>query len=275
MMDMLPQPGEGFEWVQTAAGPALICRPLERLAHHLFTTRFWRLGSVSGDRGAGWVEVASAMAVEEERLVRVTQVHGAAVFVAGPSDRPKADIILGRDPCTALAIQTADCVPLLICDRATLACAAVHAGWRGIAARAPQAGVEALGARFGCRPADLVAAIGPAIGACCYEVGVEVRAAFSGAFAADRLPRWFAEVPQPSDRNPSMPGIVAGRPEHWYFDGWTAVSDQLEEAGIPRPQIHIAALCTASHAAVFCSYRREGGAAGRLAAAIRPGPIAR
>lgn len=277
MVDMLPQPSDAFAWVQAPPGPALVCRPLEPFAAHLFTTRPWRLGSgPANNREAGWLEVAAAMGVGEDRVVRVTQIHGASVFLAGPAGRPKADIIVGRDPHMAMAIQTADCVPVLIADRATGACAAVHAGWRGMAARAPQRGVEALREHFGSRPRDLVAAIGPAIGACCYEVGAEVRDAFKDAgFSGGELSRCFADAPQPSPRNPSMPGLALGRPAHWFFDGWIAVVDQLEAAGILPNDIHTAALCTASHDEAFCSYRREGSGAGRLVAAIRPRRVER
>jgi polyphenol oxidase len=201
----------------------------------------------------------------------VQQVHGASVFRAGAADTPQADIIIGADPQLAFAIQTADCVPLLIADTRIAACAAVHAGWRGMAARAPQRAVDVLEEQFGCRRGDLVAAIGPSIGACCYEVGEDVREAFASAgFSPGELSRWFADSPQPSAGNTSMPGVTGGRAEHWFFDGWAAVGGQLKAAGLAAKHIHVAALCTASHHDVFCSYRREGARTGRLAAAIRP-----
>ena len=80
MMFTLPKPSDGFEWVQLPAGPALVCRPLEPYASHLFTTRPWRLGvsSTATDADA-WHEVAAAMAVDIPRLARLRQVHGAAV----------------------------------------------------------------------------------------------------------------------------------------------------------------------------------------------------
>jgi YfiH family protein len=274
MVDMLPQPSDGFAWVQAAPGAALVCRALEPFAAHLFSTREWKLGSTA--EHDGWLEVAAAMDVEGPELVRVRQVHGAAVrhaSDAGPSD---ADVIVGDDPKRALAIQTADCVPLLIVDRRSGACAAVHAGWRGMVARAPARAIDALQRQFGCRPGDLLAAIGPSIGACCYEVGADVRDAFRDAgFSAGESAGWFSDRPQPSARNPSMPGLTEGRPAHGFFDGWAAVRDQLEAMGLGADQIHIATLCTASHTDVLCSYRREGARAGRMAAAIRPRPIER
>jgi len=287
---MLPEPTDAFGWVQAAGGPALVCRPLASLAPHLFTTCGWALGSRTGeDSGDAWDQVAAAMQVDRSHLVRVHQVHGASVVVrranqaaapAVPAARPDADIIVSNDSSFALAIQTADCVPLLIsyrpfnegrADAGSGAVLAAHAGWRGLAARVPMAAVDALVREFGARPVDLVAAIGPSIGACCYEVGDDVRRRFENAgFSAEQLARWFAGEPHRSDRNPSMPGLSPQRrANHWFFDGWAAAREQLIAAGVPAQQIYSAELCTASHADAFCSYRRDGAPAGRLAAVVR------
>jgi YfiH family protein len=159
------------------------------------------------------------------------------------------------DPSVALAVQTADCVPLLIADRRTGSIAAAHAGWRGLAAHVPRVAVEALGRAFDSHPGDLVAAIGPSISAPRYEVGADVRIRFEQAgYSSGQLARWFSP---------------AERPGHWFFDAWCAAYDQLAEAGLAAPQVHVAALCTASHPDVFCSYRRDGKGAGRIAGAIR------
>jgi len=120
-------------------------------------------------------------------------------------------------------------------------------------------------------PADLVAAIGPSISSCCYEVGADVRDMFaSGGFPERDLDRWFFSGPRPSARNPSMSGLRAPRLHHWFFDGWGAARHQLEAAGVPPDQIGVAELCSASHPDWLCSYRRDGKGAGRMAAAIRP-----
>jgi YfiH family protein len=258
---------------------ALVCRALDACAPHVFTTRGWALGSApDGHRSAGWDEVARVLGVDSTHLVRAHQVHGASVVVrrAGEPCRvadplPQADIIVSDDSAQALAIQTADCVSLLVADRRTGVVAAAHAGWKGLAAGVPRATIAALARDFGSRPADLVAAAGPSVGACCYEVGADVRDAFRrGGFADSILSLWFFVAPQPTDRNPSMPGLPATpRADHWFFDGWAAARYQLEEAGIPLHQIHIAGLCTASHSQLLCSYRRDGSSAGRMAAAIR------
>ena len=171
--------------MQAAAGPALVCRPLAALAPHVFTTRRWPLGSTAlgGDDPVLWDDVARAMQVSAVRLVRGRQVHGAEVVIAEDvrGRRPEADIIVSRDHTLALvAVQAADCIPLLLADPGTGAVAGAHAGWRGLAAGVPAAAVASLIRDFGSRSADLVAAIGPAIGACCYEVGGDVRDRFEG-----------------------------------------------------------------------------------------------
>ncbi len=260
---------------------ALVCRALEPFAAHLFTTREWRLGSAPADRRAdAWAEVAAGVGAAPDRLVRLDQVHRADVvvvrgeFLLPPqSALPAADIVVCADDRFAVAVQAADCVPLLVADRRTGAVAAAHAGWRGMAARVPQEAVAALVRELGSSPADLIAAIGPSIGACCYEVGSDVRQAFADAgFDGHALSRWFADAPRPTTRNPSMLGSPhLRRPDHWYFDGWAAVRDQLEASGVPAEQVHAAELCTASHPEL-CSYRRDGVAAGRIAGVIRALP---
>jgi YfiH family protein len=264
---MTPQPSDGFAWAQAPAGPALVCAGLEPFAAHVFTTRAWALGFAqdSGDPEA-WRQVADVLGVDPVNLVRARQVHGASVVVrhagvdlppgATPRDLPEADILVSDDSRLGLAVQTADCVPLLIADRRTGAVAAAHAGWRGLAARVPAMAVEALGREFGSRPVDLVAAIGPSISAARYEVGEDVRRTFAASGCSPgQLARWFAD---------------GDRPAHWRFDGWQSARDLLEAAGVPTAQIHAAELCTASLPDLFCSYRRDGKRAGRVAGAIRP-----
>ena len=119
------------------------------------TTRVWQLGMPAVDSSAAWDEVAAAV---ETTLLRVHQVHGADVLVHRAGDRretgpnhPRADVIVTNDPAIAIAIQTADCVPILIVDRRTGAVAAAHAGWRGLAANVPRVAVDALVREMGSR----------------------------------------------------------------------------------------------------------------------------
>jgi len=265
-MMSLPQPTGTFHWTETSAGPALVCDPLTPYAAHLFTTRPWKLGSAASDSAEGWREVAAAMDIDGGDLVRVHQVHGKSVVVvrrrggseSGPGPEaglPDADILISQDPGVVLAVQSADCVPILIADRKSGAVAAAHAGWRGLAAGAPVAAVEALAREFGTRPEDLIAAVGPSIGAARYEVDTAVLSRFQqNGFSTEHIDRWFYD---------------GERPDHWYFDGSQSAHDQLTVAGIPRGQVHVARLCTATHFDLLCSYRREGRASGRMAAAIR------
>ncbi|HUR34305.1 MAG TPA: peptidoglycan editing factor PgeF [Vicinamibacterales bacterium] len=275
---ILPPPDPSFEWRQTPFGPALVCKPLETVAAHVWTTRFWRLGQAGIVDNPGWIDVAAALELDGSALVRLHQVHGRTVVVADQDDRreshsrPNGDILLGSDSGTAIAVQVADCVPLLIADRRLGVVAAAHAGWRGLALGVPVATVQAMVDTYGSEPRDLVAAIGPAVGACCYEVGPEVRQAFvEGGFPGEAIGRWFLPAPAPITGNPPMPGLPeTRRPGHWYFDGWGAARAQLLAAGLARSEVFSARLCTASHPAVFPSYRRDGHQSGRSAAAIRP-----
>lgn len=271
---ILPAPHSSFAWRTLAGGPVLVCEALETDALHYFTTRPWRLGrpASSADDSSVWGDVAVGVGVDLDCLIRPKQVHGRAVFVATPTHAPpEADIVVSARPELAVAVQTADCVPLLLVDRSSKHVAAAHAGWRGLAARVPAHAVAAMTREFGSKTEDLLVAAGPSIGACCYEVGRDVREAFvSARFSTEQIDRWFLDEPRVDQANPAMASLTrVRRPDHWFFDGWTSTRDQLELAGVPPVQIHLCGLCTASHAGVFCSYRRDGAPAGRMAGVVR------
>ncbi len=255
----LPTVPDPFYWTNEAWGPALRCRGLDPIAPHLFTTRALQLSSAEGRKVA-------AHAVGAPEMAMLTQVHGARVVVVRPgSPRPTAtdhgDVLVSDDPGVALAIRAADCVPLLLADERTGAVAAVHAGWRGTAAGAAAAALDAMGAEFGTRPGDVVAAIGPSIGACCYEVGSELVDAFAAAGHARHLiDRWFMTRPPARGRRARTA---------LYLDVAGANRDQLVLAGVAEARIHTAGLCTAEHLDVLTSYRAEMEKAGRLAGVIR------
>ena len=272
---ILPRPDASFEWRETPFGPALVSILLERVASHFFTTRPWTLGA-HGSTDEAWAAIAGAFDPVAP-LLRLRQVHGRKAVVAeqldqaGTSELSAADIIVSGTAGRVIAVQVADCGPLLVADKRLGVVAAAHAGWRGLALGVPGATVQALMTRYGSNPHDLVAAIGPSVGACCYEVGPDVREAFrSGGFPAGSENRWFSDAPVPSAGNPPMVGLASQpRQGHAFFDGWTSAIDQLKDVGIPDEQIACARLCTASHPAVLCSYRRDGVRAGRMAGAIR------
>ena len=255
----LPPLPDAFEWTSESWGAGLRCLPLATIAAHVFTTRQLALTALDDERRL-------AEAIGAPTIAMATQVHGRTVVVvrAGTpiaSDRPEADVLVSDAPEVGVAVRAADCVPCLIADRAAGVVAAVHAGWRGTAARAVAAAVEALQREFGSRPTDLVAAIGPSIGACCYEVGTELVDAFAAAGHERYLiDRWFIAPPPPrgSHERPKLRLDVAG-----------ANRDQLVLAGVPEEQIHLSNLCTAMHLDVLTSFRAERENAGRIAGAIR------
>ena len=255
----LPKPSGDFEWVQESWGAALRCRPLADAARHSFGSRELTLEGDRAETPAGWQALAKSLGVELESFVRMRQVHCADVYEPGRrhggrivptrfSEWPEADIAVTDDPSIAVSVRVADCVPILLADQATGAVSAIHAGWKGTAAGAPIVAVQSLTSRYGSRPADIIAAIGPSIGPCCYEVGADLAVHFS---AHPESSTWFTRDARP------------------HLDLWRATRDQLARAGIPLQQIHLCALCTFDHPALFHSYRRDGKNAGRLVAAIR------
>jgi YfiH family protein len=254
----LPAVPPAFHWTSESWGSALRCRPLEEVARHLVTTRQLRLTDADDVR-----ELGRALGVD--RVAMVTQVHKADVIVLRRGDapmasRPEADILVSNDPEVAIAVRAADCVPVLLADRMTGAVAAVHAGWRGTAAGAARVAVEALSRTFGVRPENLVAAIGPSIGSCCYEVGTELVDAFAAAGHERYLiDRWFLSPPPARGSRARAP---------LFLDVAGANRDQLLLAGMPEQNVHVSGLCTAMTLALFPSFRAEKAQAGRIAAAI-------
>lgn len=260
----LPDVPDAFYWTEEPWGPALRCRPLAEVAPHLFTTRGLDV-SASGpvvplQVGVGATDVSMATQVHGRAVVIVTREHDA-------SSRPEADVLVSDQAGRAVAVRAADCVPLLLADPATGAVAAIHAGWRGTAAGAAQAGLHAMGRQYGTRPDDVIAAIGPCIGPCCYEVGPELVDAFAAAGHERYLiQRWFAAPPPPRGSRQRTP---------LRLDVAGANRDQLILGGVREENVHMSGLCTAMHLDLLTSYRAEREAAGRLAGVIVPGRPAR
>jgi polyphenol oxidase len=175
----------------------------------------------------------------------LSQVHGCEAVVADPAaaEPAVADAALTRERGQVCAVLTADCLPVLLCDRAGSACAAVHAGWRGL-----QRGViEATVARLGLPPATLLAWLGPAIGPQRFEVGPEVRAAFADADPA------------------AADAFRAGAGDRWLADLYALARLRLAALGIGA--VYGGGLCTLSDPARFYSYRRDA-QTGRMATLI-------
>ena len=189
-------------------------------------------------------------------ILSLHQVHGAAVHAVAerPHETLYGDGVVSATPGLPISVFTADCTPILLHDPVSGAVGAVHAGWRGTVAHVVQAAVQAMAERYGARPEAMRAAIGPAIGPCCFEVGPEVVEAASQA----PWPGWEAAVVPQSPRP--------------HFDLFEANERQLVAAGLAPERVFNSRLCTACRADWFYSWRRDQGRTGRLQAAImRPG----
>jgi YfiH family protein len=168
-------------------------------------------------------------------LATLKQIHSADCVAAGgrAGVLGHGDALLENAPGAVVAVKTADCIPILLVDERQRAVAAVHAGWRGTAARIAPAAILAMHARFGSEPSDLHAAIGPGIGRCCYEVGPEVAAEF-------------------------------GEQGRAHLDLAAINRRQLLESGVTAKQIYASNLCTRCGVDEFHSFRRDGERAGRM-----------
>jgi hypothetical protein len=201
------------------------------------------------------------------------QIHSALVRLvsSAPAQPCKGDGSTTREPGVLLAVQTADCVPILLVDPKKRAVAAVHAGWRGTLARITQKIVGRMRFEFGSKPADLLAAIGPSIGPCCYEVGAEFVSKFTAQFAdaADYFdePR-SGEEPNPLQWLNMAPPGHQPPPKNVHLDLRKANRSQLLAAGLRLQNILTSNLCTACHTELFFSYRKEGALSGRLLSVI-------
>jgi YfiH family protein len=184
------------------------------------------------------------------RVVLLSQVHCADVIrIRGPrtdAQPRRGDALISDRPGLLLAVKTADCLPILIVDPERRAAAAVHAGWRGTRSRIAERAVEILVSRLGCRPASILAVLGPCIGPACYEVGEDVRRAFDSAGLSLRD---FRSSPR--------------RPGAFLFDLAAANRRQLGEFGIPSKRIISSPLCTHCDARLL-SWRRDRDKTARL-----------
>lgn len=167
------------------------------------------------------------------------QVHGTTVVEAAPglARPPEADAAVTSLPGLACAVLTADCLPVLLARRDGSRVGAAHAGWRGLAAGVLEATVAEL-CTGGGRPADVLAWLGPAIGAGAYEVGADVREAL------------LAGDPGAGET------LRPGRAGHWWLDLYAAARRRLDQAGVAA--VYGGAWCTATEAGRFFSYRRDG-----------------
>jgi hypothetical protein len=246
------------------AMPLVRSRLIEAPFAHAFSTRAGGVSAAPYDTlnlGARWGDVLAKVEENRLRLLRAVdvarplyvarQVHGTNVARVRAGDDPtaiariEADALITGDPEVTLGVFVADCIPAVVVDPRTGAVAAAHAGWRGTVAGVLPAVVRALAAEFGARPGDLRVALGPAIGACCFEVGPEVAREFETALGGAAS---AADVVMPSPRG------VAGK---WHVDLKAANRLLLARAGVDPDAVDALTDCTCHDVARFFSYRRD------------------
>ena len=255
---------------------------------HGFSTRPGGVSDVNGDNvlNLGAVEWDSRENVEENKrrfqaalgaldlqLISLQQIHSDVIrsVDSAPARQYKGDASVTRRPGLLLGVRTADCAPVLLVDPKKRVIAAVHAGWRGTLQRIVTKAVGQMQMEFACRPQDLLAAIGPAIGGCCYEVGTEVASAFAAKFT--NAAQFFDELRTGDEPNPlqwlnRMPPGHQPPPKNVLLDLPEANRLQLLEAGLLARNIFVSDLCTACRVDFLFSYRREGAHSGRLMSVI-------
>lgn len=258
-------------------------------------------GDAPGELNLGFTAADARETVEQNRrlfvealtgdaetpLITLKQFHSNRVVRVGREDARRAtpwraDGAMTDEPGVLLAVQTADCLPVLVADRKRRAVAAFHAGWRGTAKRIVELGVGRMRAEFGSRPEDLTAAIGPGAGACCYAVGEEVLSEFESQFVYGR--ELFREVydSDPVRTKYPMLFLTQRAPGHspigpsLHVDLVEANRRQLLDAGLKAGAIRATGGCTMCQRELFFSHRASRGHAGRMMSGIgiRPKDLA-
>lgn len=285
------------------------------LVHGFGTRKDALMGpQIAGERSAGQARdkekmrrFVQALGADHFQVATLRQTHSSIVYCASPgqangpvqyqlagNSQPDAgaptrtlsgDALISDRAGLLLAIRVADCVPILMVDRKRRAVAAVHAGWRGALARIVEKAAGEMGRMFHSRPQDLIAAVGPSIRRCCYEVGPEMADAFCGAFPIGE--QFFHKVAATGEelrmalRYQTLFNLQAP-PGHQaedalskiHLDLAAVVRYQLEHGGVPSSRIFVADYCTACRTDLFYSFRKEGALAGRMMAMIGMRPEA-
>jgi YfiH family protein len=259
---------------------------------HAFSTRPGGVSPLEGEKvlNLGYTDWDTRENVQENRrrfqtavgaldlpVIALKQIHSDVIhlFEGSPNDPCSGDASITNRPGLLLAIQTADCVPILLVDPKRRAIAAIHAGWRGTLARIAAKTIGKMQMHFGTNPRDLLAAIGPSIGPCCYEVGTEVATQFLSQFPD--APDYFDEFRTGDEPNPiqwlnMMPPGHQPPPKGVLLDLRKADRSQLLSAGLRPQSIHTIDLCTFCRPDLLFSYRKQGLTSSRLMSviALRP-----
>jgi YfiH family protein len=201
---------------------------------------------------SNWDRLSTAFAIPMEQFLVVNQVHGDAIFVIKPHgsyfssrDELNYDAIVTSRANLAICIKTADCVPVFIVDKVKKVIAVVHAGWRSSALGISAKVIKVMQSQYRCRSADILAAIGPSIGRCCYEVDQ----ATADAFRQQNNYELFLQQGKKKDK--------------WMLDLPEANRLQILEAGVPENNIEVSEFCTTCNQDMFFSHRGSGGITGR------------
>ena len=207
-------------------------------------------------------------------LLTLKQIHSDIIHRVDsvPAGPPAGDGMITATPGLLLAVQAADCLPVILVDTRRRALGVFHAGWRGTVQRIVEKGVGEMFRGFGSRPRDLRAAMGPGIQVCCYQVGEEVRTKFESQFSyAAQLFREVKESDPVREKYPLL-FLSARAPGHGelppqiFLDLVEANRQQLLAAGVPEKNIEVWPLCTSCHPELLFSHRAEKGKTGRMMA---------
>jgi YfiH family protein len=277
--------------------PVLQAPNLTRLSWlvHGFSTRHGGYSKCYGGRNLnlGYTPEDSREAVERNRrkfllllgagnkrdpwpLVTLKQVHSDVIHVvkSGTPEQLIGDGLVTNVPHIALAVQSADCFPVLLVDRKNRAVGAFHAGWRGTLKRIVEKGLGIMRREYGTEPQDVSPAIGPGIQKCCYEIGEEVRNQFESQF--DYAAEVFHELYSPDPIRQKYPLLFLNvrPPGHsepatkLHLDLVEANRRQLLQAGVPKTRISSLQECTSCTPGKFFSHRAEKGTTGRMMGAV-------
>lgn len=201
---------------------------------------------------SNWDNLATAFAIPLEQFLVVNQVHGDAIFVIKPHgsyfssrDELNYDAIVTTRANLAICIKTADCVPVFIVDKVKKVIAVAHAGWKGTALEISAKVISLMQNQYRCQPQDILAAIGPSIGKCCYEVDSTTADAFR------KLSNYELFLQQGKKK------------DKWMLDLPEANRMQILATGIPEGNIEVSGYCTTCNQDMFFSHRGSGGVTGR------------
>ena len=257
---------------------------------HGFSTRAGGVSEIDGEKvlNLGAVEWDTRENVDENKrrfqsalgasglnLISLHQIHSDVVRIfnanISPTIQEKGDALATNRPGLLVGVRTADCSPVLVVDPKKRVVAAIHAGWRGTLARIVVKTIGQMQMEFKSNPKDMLAAIGPTIGGCCYEVGTEVAADFSAKFS--NASEFFDELRTGDEPNPlqwlnMMPPGHQPPPNKVLLDLPKANRLQLLEAGVLAQNIFVSDLCTSCRADFLFSYRKEHAKSGRLMSVI-------